>query len=180
MTLSDVSIRRPVFITMLSVLLLVMGVMGLRGLGTDLFPDVSFPVVVVTTVYKGAGPAEIEQQVVKPIEDSVAGISGVDMIHSWSRENVGIVIVQFKLSVSLDKAVQEVRDKVALTQALLPKEADLPKVGKVDEKIEGMAALNSEKLQLIGIDLNDGRRSQIQATASPDGYTVVTVHTIEK
>ena len=54
------------------------------------------------------------------------------------------------------------------------------KVGKVDEKIEGMAALNSDKLQLIGIDLNDGRRSQIQATASPDGYTVVTVHTIEK
>lgn len=132
MTLSDVSIRRPVFTTMLSLLLLVMGIIGLRGLGTDLFPDVSFPVVVVTTVYKGAGPSEIETQVIKPIEDSVAGISGVDMIHSWSRENVGMVVVQFKLSVGLDKAVQEVRDKVAMVQNLLPKEADVPKVGKVD------------------------------------------------
>ncbi|MBX7116513.1 MAG: efflux RND transporter permease subunit [Myxococcaceae bacterium] len=171
MTLSDVSIRRPVFITMLSVLLLVMGVMGLRGLGTDLFPDVSFPVVVVTTVYKGAGPAEIEQQVVKPIEDSVAGISGVDMIHSWSRENVSIVVVQFKLSVSLDKAVQEVRDKVALTQSLLPKEADLPKVGKVDVSAAPVltyaasAKLSSQELRKLVEDKLEPALAQLDGVA---------------
>ncbi len=132
MLLSDVAIRRPVFTAMMSLCLIVLGLMGLKRLGTDLYPDVSFPVVVVTTVYKGAGPGELENQVVKPIEDAVAGISGVDIIHSWSRENVGVVMVQFQLSASLDRAVQEVRDKVAGVSNLLPHDADAPKVGRVD------------------------------------------------
>jgi HAE1 family hydrophobic/amphiphilic exporter-1 len=131
MTLSDVSIRRPVFTTMLAVLLVVLGLLGLRSLGTDLFPDVSFPFVAVTVVYRGAGPSEIERQVVKPIEDAVAGISGVEAIQSFSRENVGLVFVQFKLSVPVDRAVQEVRDKVAGVQNL-PREAEVPKVSRID------------------------------------------------
>ncbi|GHG87702.1 efflux RND transporter permease subunit [Comamonas sp. JC664] len=132
MLLSDVSIRRPVFTAMLSLCLVVLGLMGLGRLGTDLYPDVSFPVVVINTVYKGAGPGEIETQVVKPIEDAVAGISGVDKIHSFSRENVGIVVVQFKLSAPLDRAVQDVRDKVAGIASKLPQDADAPVVGRLD------------------------------------------------
>ncbi len=132
MTLSDVSIRRPVFTAMLSLLLIVLGVMGFQRLGTDLYPDVSFPVARVGVVYKGAGPGEIETQVVKPIEDAVAGISGVEKIHSWSRENVAFVIVQFKLSTDLDTAVQEVRDKVAAISGQLPQDADAPVIGRVD------------------------------------------------
>ncbi|WP_338871271.1 efflux RND transporter permease subunit [Myxococcus stipitatus] len=132
MLLSDVSIRRPVFTTMMSLGLIVLGLMGLGRLGTDLYPDVSFPVVVVTTVYKGAGPGEIETQVVKPVEDAVAGISGVDKIHSWSRENLATVVVQFTLSTNLDRAVQEVRDKVAGIANRLPQTADAPVVGRVD------------------------------------------------
>lgn len=132
MSLSDVFIRRPVFTTMLSVLLMVLGVIGVTRLGTDLFPDVSFPFVSVTTVYPGAGPQEIEQQVVKPLEDAIAGISGVEAIQSFSRENVGLVFVQFKLTMQLEKAVQEVRDKVARVQQQLPREAQLPRVEKVD------------------------------------------------
>ena len=132
MSLSDVAIKRPVFTSMMSVCLLVLGVMGLKRLGTDLFPDVSFPVVTVTTVYRGAGPGEIENQVVKPIEDAVAGISGIDKIHSFSRENAGVVLVQFKLSENLDRAVQEVRDKVASVTNKLPKDADAPLISRVD------------------------------------------------
>lgn len=132
MFLSDVSIRRPVFTAMLSLCLIVLGVMGFSRLGTDLFPDVSFPVVVVTTVYKGAGPGEIETQVIKPIEDAVAGISGVDKIHSWSRENVATVVVQFKLSTNLDRAAQEVRDKVSAVTNKLPQDADMPMVNRLD------------------------------------------------
>lgn len=132
MFLSDVSIRRPVFTAMLSLCLIVLGLMGLGRLGTDLYPDVSFPVVVVTTVYKGAGPGEIETQVVKPVEDAVAGISGVDKIHSWSRENLGTVVVQFTLSTNVDRAVQEVRDKIAGIANKLPQTADAPVVGRVD------------------------------------------------
>jgi hydrophobic/amphiphilic exporter-1 (mainly G- bacteria), HAE1 family len=132
MLLSDVSIRRPVFTAMLSLCLIVLGVMGYSRLGTDLYPDVSIPVVVVNTIYKGAGPGELETQVIKPIEDAVAGISGVDKIHSFSRENVGTVVVQFKLSANLDRSVQEVRDKVSGVANRLPQDADTPVVGRVD------------------------------------------------
>lgn len=117
---------------MMSVLLLVLGALGLGRLGTDLFPDVSFPVVVTTVVYRGAGPAEIENQVVKPLEDAIAGISGVDFIHSWSRESVGLIVTQFSLSASLDRSVQEVRDKVSFVQSRLPREADVPQVSRLD------------------------------------------------
>ena len=132
MSLSDVAIKRPVFTSMMALCLIVLGIMGVNRLGTDLFPDVTFPVVLVTTVYKGAGPGEIETQVTKPLEDSIAGISGIDKMHSWSRENSSTIAVQFKLSESLDRAVQEVRDKVSQAQSLLPRDADLPKVSRVD------------------------------------------------
>jgi HAE1 family hydrophobic/amphiphilic exporter-1 len=132
MSLSDVAIRRPVFTSMMALGLIVLGIMGANRLGTDLFPDVTFPVVMVTTVYKGAGPGEIETQVTKPLEDSIAGISGIDKMHSWSRENASTIAVQFKLTESLDRAVQEVRDKVAQAQSSLPHDADLPKVSRVD------------------------------------------------
>src|SRR6267142_2942605 len=132
MSISDVAIRRPVFTSMIALCLVVLGIMGVNRLGTDLYPDVTFPVVMVTTVYKGAGPGEIETQVTKPLEDSIAGISGIDKIHSWSRENASTIAVQFKLTESLDRATQEVRDKVAQAQSSLPKDADLPKVSRVD------------------------------------------------
>jgi hydrophobe/amphiphile efflux-1 (HAE1) family protein len=131
MTLSDLSIRRPVFTTMMSLLLVVLGLLGVTRLGTDLFPDVSFPFVLVTTVYRGAGPTEVESQVSKPIEDAVAGIAGADVIQSFSRENVSVVFVQFKLTVPIDRAVQEVRDKVAGVRGL-PRDVEQPKVARVD------------------------------------------------
>jgi hydrophobe/amphiphile efflux-1 (HAE1) family protein len=132
MSISEVAIRRPVFTSMLALLLIVLGALGFKRLGTDLFPDVTFPVVIVSTVYRGAGPGEVETQVIKPLEDAVAGISGIDKIHSFSRENAGVVIVQFKLSESLDRATQEVRDKVSGVVSKLPKDADAPVVSRVD------------------------------------------------
>ena len=77
MTLSDVSIRRPVFTAMLSVAILVMGFLSLRKLGTDLYPPVDFPILTVQVIYPGASPEDIERDVTKPVEDAVAGISGV-------------------------------------------------------------------------------------------------------
>ncbi len=132
MSLSDVAIGRPVFTGMMALGLVVLGLMGLQRLGTDLYPDVSLPVVVVTGVYKGAGPGEVETQVVKPIEDAIAGISGVDKIHSFSRENAGQVVVTFNLAENIDRATQEVREKVSGVVSLLPKDADIPTVSRVD------------------------------------------------
>jgi HAE1 family hydrophobic/amphiphilic exporter-1 len=132
MSLSDVAIQRPVFTGMMALCLMVLGLMGLGRLGTDLYPDVSLPVVTINGVYKGAGPGEVETQVVKPIEDVVAGISGIDKIHSFSRENAGTVVVSFKLSENLDRATQEVREKVSGVVGTLPKGADTPTVSRVD------------------------------------------------
>ena len=171
MTLSDVSIRRPVFTTMMSVCLIVLGVMGFTRLGTDFFPDVSFPVVLVTTVYKGAGPSEIETQVAKPIEDAVAGISGVDSIHSFSRENVSLVVVLFKLSTSLDRAMQEVRDKVSSITRFLPTQADPPTVGRVDLSASPVitfaatANVSSQQLRRMIRDRLEPALAQIEGVA---------------
>jgi len=132
MTISDLAIKRPVFTVMMSVALIVLGLLGLSRLGTDLFPDISFPVVVVSTTYRGAGPSEIETQVTKPIEDAIAGISGLDFVHSYSRENYGLVIAQFLFDKNLEEAVQDVRDKVANITHLLPRDVDPPRVSRVD------------------------------------------------
>ncbi|MGV3619267.1 MAG: efflux RND transporter permease subunit [Archangium sp.] len=170
MTLSDLSIKRPVFTTMLSLLLVVLGLVGVSSLGTDLFPNVSFPFVAVTTVYRGAGPSEVESQINKPIEDAVAGIQGVDNIQSFARENVGLVFVQFKLTMPIDRAVQEVRDKVAGVQNL-PKEAEVPKVSRIDIGAAPIltyavnADLESTKLRQLIKDRLEPSLAQIEGVA---------------
>jgi len=120
MTVSDVAIRRPVFTAMMSLTLVVLGVLGYRRLGTDLYPDVTFPFVTVTTVYPGASPTDVEKSVTRPVEDAVSGIAGIDRVFSLSREDVSSVFVQFKLSVPLAEGVANVRDKVGIAQGQLP------------------------------------------------------------
>ncbi len=132
MTLSDVAIRRPVFTAMMSMTLVVLGLLGYRRLGTDLYPDVSFPFVTITTVYPGASPRDVEQSVTRPIEDAVSGIAGLEKVFSWSREDVSTVFVQFKLSVPLAEGVQNVRDKVGIAQGQLPLGAQPPVVVQYD------------------------------------------------
>jgi len=132
MTVSDVAIRRPVFTTMLSLTLLVLGLLGYSRLGTDLYPDVSFPFVTIRTVYPGASPQDVEEMVTRPIEDSVASIAGVDKVFSSSRENVSLVFVQFKLSADLGQAVQNARDKVGIAQGQLPLGAEQPVIAQYD------------------------------------------------
>jgi HAE1 family hydrophobic/amphiphilic exporter-1 len=131
-SISVVAIRRPVFSAMLSLSLIVLGLIGLDRLGTDLYPDVSFPFVTVTTVYPGASPQDVEESVTRPIEDAVASISGVDRVFSWSREDVSLVFVRFKLSVPLAEAVQNARDKVGIAVSQLPTGAKVPVVSQFD------------------------------------------------
>jgi|GEM_PF-3100725 len=97
MFLSDISIKRPVFTTMVMLCLMMLGIIGGRSIGVDLFPDISFPVVSVVTVYKGAGPAEVERLVTKIVEEAVSSINGVDEVRSYSRDSYSTVVIQFKL-----------------------------------------------------------------------------------
>jgi len=132
MNLSAIAIKRPVFTVMVAVALLVLGVVGYKKLGTDLFPDVAFPVASVTIVYPGASPAEIETQISKPIEDAVVSLNGIDRVRTYSREGVSTTVVIFKLDVDIKEAAQLVRERVAQARFKLPRDIEEPVISRLD------------------------------------------------
>jgi HAE1 family hydrophobic/amphiphilic exporter-1 len=131
-SLSSVAITRPVFTTMMTVALLVLGIVGFSRLGTDLFPDVAFPVVTVTVPYPGASPKEVETLVTKQVEDEVVSLNGIDRVRSFSREGLSTTIVFFQLGVDIDDAATLVRERVGRMRYKLPAEAKEPIVGRFD------------------------------------------------
>ncbi len=132
MKLADVSIRRPVFATMMIMSLIVLGLFSYRMLNVDLYPDVDIPYVVITTVLPGAGPEQIETDVTKIIEDAVNPVEGVDFIQSTSQENVSIVVIAFKLEINGKDAAQDVREKISAIRANLPLEIEDPVIQRYD------------------------------------------------
>ena len=120
MKLWDIAIRQPVFMTMVLAAGIVMGVFSYFRMSVDVFPNVEFPVAVVTTIYPGASPTEVEDQVTRKLEDELATISGIDTVQSNSSEGLSNIILQFKLDIPSDKAVEQVREKVGLLRNSLP------------------------------------------------------------
>jgi HAE1 family hydrophobic/amphiphilic exporter-1 len=129
--LAEICIKRPVFATMLTLLLVVMGLDAYRKLPVDYFPKIEFPVVQITTTVRGASPEEVESQVSQLIEEAVNTVSGVEALTSVSAEGVSIVSIQFDLSKDPNVAAQEVRDKIARTLGDLLEDADPPIVDKI-------------------------------------------------
>jgi hydrophobic/amphiphilic exporter-1 (mainly G- bacteria), HAE1 family len=132
MKLADISIKRPVFATVMVSVLAVFGVWGYKQLSVDMYPEVEFPIVTVTATYPGADPETIESRVVDKLEESISGVSGIKTMRSTSMENVGFVVVQFELERKADQAVQDVRDKVSSALKLLPTDLEPPVVERVD------------------------------------------------
>jgi HAE1 family hydrophobic/amphiphilic exporter-1 len=132
MNLADISIRRPIFMTCLVLLSLVAGLGSIMSLGVDLFPDVTFPVVIVTTAYPGAGPAEVETLVSKPIEDELSTLSGIKRLSSTNQEGVSTVVAEFNLEVDVKFAEQQTRDRVAGVRSKLPTDIKEPVFRQVD------------------------------------------------
>src|SRR6266478_5157478 len=132
MRFADVFIRRPVFATMLIASLVVLGLFSYRGLGLDLFPNIDFPIVTVTTTLKGSSVEEMETGVTKVIEEAVNTIDGIDELRSITKEGLSSLIVQFVLEKPRDIAAQDVRDKVAGVLAQLPVGTDPPVIEKFD------------------------------------------------
>lgn len=132
MFLSDISIKRPVFTTMFTLCLMTLGILGGRSLGVDLFPDVAFPFVSITTIYPGAAPSEIERLVSKPIEEAVSSINGVDVVRSFSRDSQSSVLVQFTLETDIKTASTDVRDRIAAILGNLPNEIEQPIIQRLD------------------------------------------------
>jgi len=131
-TLSSVAVKRPVFTVMIMVGLLVLGLVGFRRLGADLFPDVSFPAVVVTVPYPGASPEEVETLISKPVEEAVVSINGIDRVRSFSREGSSLVFVLFDLGTEISEAATEVRERVSQVRYKLPEESKEPIISRFD------------------------------------------------
>ena len=132
MSLADISIKRPIFITSVIIGILVAGFAAFKSMSVDLYPDISIPVVTVQTIYPGAGPEEIETLVSKPLEDEISSISGIKRLKSKNIEGVSIVIVEFNDDKDARVAEQEVRDKVNIAKASLPDDVDDPIIKKFD------------------------------------------------
>jgi HAE1 family hydrophobic/amphiphilic exporter-1 len=124
MNLSKLSIERPVFMTCVLLAIMVLGVFSYQKLPVELFPDVTFPVVTVTTPYPGAGPKEVETTVSKPLEEEMGTISGVKNISSINKEGVSIVVAEFSLETDIKYAEQQVRDKVSFAKVKFPEGAE--------------------------------------------------------
>ena len=132
MRISEISIRRPVFATVLSLMIVLIGVVSFDRLSVREYPRIDEPVVTVTTKLVGASSEVIESQVTKPLEDSIAGIDGVDIISSISRSEQSQITVRFKLSRDPDDAAADVRDRVSRVRARLPDAVDEPVIAKVE------------------------------------------------
>lgn len=132
MTITEISIRRPVFLLMIFAAVAVFGFISLSRMGSAMFPSADFPYITVTTVYPGSNPEENETTITKPIEEAVSTISGVKNVYSWSREGVSTVMVEFKLGVNGDNARLDVQKKVDETRFSLPNGVEIPVVAKWD------------------------------------------------
>jgi HAE1 family hydrophobic/amphiphilic exporter-1 len=130
--LSNLSVRRPVFATVIILTLVVVGVVGYRSLGVDKFPKIDFPMVTVTTVYPGAAPTSIETDISDKIEAAVNTVSGLDTLTSISTEGASLVIAQFDLEKDPDQAVQEIQERINGVLSDLPRAAETPEVKKAD------------------------------------------------
>jgi len=130
--LADLCIKRPVFATMINLLLVVLGWFAYQNIGVDQFPNVELPVVTVTTTLRGASPEEIETSITKPMEEVINTIEGVDELSSISREGISRITIQFLFERNRDIAAQDVRDKVSSILSQLPQGTDTPIIGKFD------------------------------------------------
>ncbi len=132
MKLSELCIRRPVFATVLSLAVMLIGAVSYTRLPIREYPKIDEPVVTVDTTYRGASAEIIESQITKPLEDSLAGIEGVDVITSISRQENSQISVRFKLERNPDSAASDVRDRVSRVRNKLPTDIDEPVIAKVE------------------------------------------------
>ncbi|KRB98050.1 nodulation protein NolG [Hydrogenophaga sp. Root209] len=132
MWFTQVSLRNPVFATMVMIAFVVLGIFSFQRLQVDQFPNIDFPVVVVTTAYPGASPEIVESEVTKKVEEAVNAVAGVNTLTSRSYEGSSVVIIEFQLTVDGRKAAEDVREKIGILRPLLRDEVEEPRVLRFD------------------------------------------------
>jgi len=162
MILSELSVRRPVFAMVLSLLLVIIGLMAAGRLAIREYPDISAPIVSVDTFYRGATAAVVETKITQIIENQVAGLEGVEKITSSSAEERSRITIEFGLGREIESAANDVRDRVSRVQGQLPDEADPPQISKVDANSDGVMAF----------DLSSDKRSMLELNDYADRYLI--------
>lgn len=149
MNISELSIRRPVLATVMTVIILLFGMIGYFYIGVREYPSVDNPIISVSCSYAGANADVIENQITEPLEQNINGIPGIRSLTSVSQQGQSRITVEFELSVDLETAANDVRDKVSRAQRYLPRDCDPPTVSKADASPILMVALQSEKRSLL-------------------------------
>ena len=151
MNISELSIRRPVLATVLTIIILLFGLIGYTTLGVREYPSVDNPIISVTCSYPGANAEVIENQITEPLEQNINGIPGIRSLSSTSQQGQCRITVEFELSVDLETAANDVRDKVSRAQRYLPRDCDPPTVSKADADASPilMVAIQSNTRSLL-------------------------------
>ncbi len=155
MFLPELCIKRPVLATVMSLLIVLVGVISFLRLTVREYPKIDSPVVSVRTVYKGASPQVIESQVTQPLEDSISGIEGVKTLKSVSREEVSQVTVVFISDRDPDAAANDVRDRVSRARGMLPDEVEEPVIAKVEADAQAIMWLRLFSDQAGALEISD-------------------------
>jgi HAE1 family hydrophobic/amphiphilic exporter-1 len=178
--LSKFSVKKPVTITMMVLVVVLLGAISLTRLPIDLFPEFEVPVAIVSTTYSGTGPEEMENLITRQIEGAVATVGNIDTVSSISSEGSSLVIAQFNFGVDMDNAALEMREKVDLVKGFLPEDAEEPMVLKIDPNAMPIIqiALTSSgdlaRLQELAEDTFSQRFERLDGVASVDisgGYS---------
>lgn len=179
MWLTKVSIKNPYLATVIMLALVILGLVALKQISVEEFPDIKFPYVVVTTNYKGASPEVIEADISRPMEEALNTLNGIKAIRSYSFEGSSTVVAEFNLNVNPDVAVQDVRDKVSVVAAGFRKEIDNPLVSRVDMQQEPMMSLvinsNDDSMDLRDITewVNQVAKKKLQTVSGVGDVQVV-------
>ncbi|WP_448205576.1 efflux RND transporter permease subunit [Azospirillum sp. sgz302134] len=160
MVLSDISIRRPVLATVMSLALMLIGLVSYQRLAVREYPKIDEPVVTVETTYKGASAEIIETQVTQILEDSLSGIEGIDVMSSISRAEKSQITLRFRLDRNVDVAASDVRDRTGRVRAQLPNEIDEPVIAKVE----------ADAQPILYLAFSSDRHSPLDVTDFADRY----------
>jgi multidrug efflux pump len=177
MRISELSVRRPVFATVISLLLVIFGIVSLQRLPIREYPDIDRPVVSIQTNYIGASAAIIETKVTQIIEDSIAGIEGIIKIESDSEDERSQVRIEFDVTRDIDAATNDVRDRVARVTAGLPPEADPPQITKADASADPVVTIAFSSDSMSMLELTDyAERNLIDRLSTVPGVAQVTIN----
>ncbi len=174
MLISDVSVKRPVFAVVISLVLVISGLMSVRSLPTREYPDIQRPIVSVSTNYRGAASDVVERRVTQVIEDQVAGISGIEKISSVSFDERSSITLEFSIDRDVDGAANDVRDRVSRVLDNLPDEADPPEVSKRDSASATTMWINVSSDARSIMELTDyAQRFLVDSLSIVDGVAFV-------